>query len=127
MLAERAPFDFRHAASGLLRTCFSLLVCTLSLVPWSLRANSHSAPGEKVAVAEDCSQGTTAAQPCVVAPLAEMSELYPPTHFQLDTDNTRVLLWQSPLLTSSRIIPQGLVLSFLCDSARHQCSGVQLA
>lgn len=45
---------------------------------------------------------------------------------QLDTVLSETDFWSRATTTSSGIMPCGLVPSYLCDSARHQCSGVQL-
>jgi|GEM_PF-5616221 len=116
------------APHRLLRIAFSLLYAGLTFFAWSapvpfVTANDH----DEVALRQCVDEPLAPADQAVAAPQGEGSEAYPPTSLRFDSDHCTVLLWQPPELASSRIIPQGLVLSFLCDSARHQCSGVQLA
>ncbi|QDU27436.1 hypothetical protein ETAA8_25230 [Anatilimnocola aggregata] len=54
------------------------------------------------------------------------TELNSSSTLRVESDWTEVIYWQPAALPSPRLIPNGLVLSYLCDSARHQCSGVQL-
>lgn len=128
MLAERAPFAKpRRAAQQLLRVAFSILYLGLTLVwPANLESLASDVASEQSVAAVNALQSEPAEQ-AVATPNAEASESYPPSNLRFESDSTTVLLWQPPTLASSRIIPQGLVLSFLCDTARHCCSGVQLS
>lgn len=138
MLAERAPIEcMRRVVSRRLRDCFSVGFVALFLLSWMLgpavagRSRQHHLQSSNHATA--VSQTTTTdvqqsgSQQLLTSPTCEASELYPPTTLRFDADGATVIFWQPKELASSRIIPQGLVLSFLCDSARHQCSGVLLA
>jgi hypothetical protein len=59
-------------------------------------------------------------------PPVEQCELGSPASLVFDASDVRLGYWQPIAMPSPRIVPAGLVLSYLCDSARHQCSGVQL-
>jgi hypothetical protein len=59
-------------------------------------------------------------------PATEPGELFQVAGLEFDHQTTGLVIWQSADSLSPRIVPVGLVLSYLCDSARHQCSGVQL-
>lgn len=138
MLAERAQTEpKRRIVSRRCRTCFSVGFIALFLLSWMLgpavagrsmqhrvQLSNHAATVSQAATTAD-QDGSS--QPLLTSPTSEASELYPPTTLRFDADGTTIILWQPKELASSRIIPQGLVLSFLCDSARHQCSGVLLA
>lgn len=142
MLAERAPSDYQcfpawPSVTRRLRTCFSVCIVALFLLSWILgpaiavrsrqvdvQLTNHSAASHNGLSAADQDGGS---QQLLTSPTCETSELYPPTPLRFDADGSTIILWQPKELASSRIIPQGLVLSFLCDSARHQCSGVLLA
>jgi hypothetical protein len=54
------------------------------------------------------------------------TELQTNAPLQVESDWTAVIYWKPATLPSPRLIPLGLVLSYLCDSARHQCCGVRL-
>lgn len=138
MLAERASADyFWIVTSRRMRTCFSLGFLTLFLFSWALRPAAAVSGGRDNTSPMNCPAmiGTQAssADPgspgheILTSPVDETSELYPPSPLRFETDSSTIILWQASETTSSRITPQGLVLSFLCDSARHQCSGVLLA
>jgi hypothetical protein len=135
MLAERAPTEHkRQIVSRRLRTCFSVGFVALFLLSWVLgpavagRSRQHQLSNHAAAVSQvSAAVEEGSSQQLLTSPTSEASELYPPTTLRFDADGSTIILWQPKELASSRIIPQGLVLSFLCDSARHQCSGVLLA
>ena len=135
MLADWATTDAKQVAlSQRLRTCFSLWLVAASLLAGPFASVFALACGTGDDHAR-CCQATAAshaeqsdpAQQTLVTPHIEISELYPPTNLRFENDHATIAFWQPLTLASSRIIPRGLVLSYLCDSARHQCSGVQLA
>lgn len=129
MLAERAHSEkAKQPVHRLARICFSFLYAWLTLLAGF--ANVHFAvAGDQHEVASPiaATSGEVPQEQAVVTPQADRSELYPPTSLRFESDDSAFILWQPPTLASSRVIPRGLVLSFLCDSARHQRSGVQLA
>jgi hypothetical protein len=125
--------DWAHSENSmqpvhrLLRICFSLLYALLTVLACSANA-SFAAAGDRDEIAPVCeSEQQAPVEQAVVTPQAEGSDLHPPTSLRFDAIDSAFIFWQPPTLASSRIVPQGLVLSFLCDSARHQCSGVQLS
>jgi hypothetical protein len=126
MLADWAHSEIaQRPVFRLLRICFSFFLA----IAWSANANlafGHEQGSSRV-TASDVHDQSTPSEQAVVTPQAEGSELYPPTSLRFDAEDSTFIFWQPVTLASSRIVPQGLVLSFLCDSARHQCSGVQLA
>ncbi len=128
MLAGRAYFEnAQHPVHRLLRICFSLvLVAAWSLnCHWTIAACGTDHTSSQTVVDER--DESSPVDPTVLTPQAEGSELYPPTSLRFDAEDSAFIFWQPVTVASSRIVPKGLVLSFLCDSARHQCSGVQLA
>jgi hypothetical protein len=63
----------------------------------------------------------------VAAPPAEYCDLFNAApDLQMDSVLAETDFWSPATMPSLGTIPHGLVLSYLCDSARHQCSGVQL-
>lgn len=126
--------DWAHSENSmqpfhrLLRICFSFLYAVLTFLA-CMANSSFAAAGDRDEITPPICQSEQQAPAgqAVVTPQAEVSELYPPTSLRFDAADSTFIFWQPPTLASSRIVPQGLVLSFLCDSARHQCSGVQLS
>jgi len=72
------------------------------------------------------SDNAIASQPALEAPQSEPGALFSVAGLELHNPSGGLVYWQPLTWSSPRIIPEGLVLSYLCDSARHQCSGVQL-
>ncbi len=126
--------DWAHSENSmqpvhrLLRICFSLLYALLTVLACSANASfAMAGDRDKIAAPGYPSEQQVPVEQAVVTPQPEGSDLHPPTSLRFDAVDSAFIFWQPPTLASSRIVPQGLVLSFLCDSARHQCSGVQLS
>lgn len=130
MLADGAHSESsRQPVHRVLRISFSLLYAILTILAYMANATfAVAGHDEIVSAAAIASEASEQSPPeAVVTPEAEGSDLHPPTSLRFDAADSTFVFWQAPTLASSRTVPQGLVLSFLCDSARHQCSGVQLS
>ena len=123
MLTDRVRLGARLAGC---RYLFLSLIFLTSGIPFQslFPASASQAVGQRAdAVANP---GSPAANQ-VTAPPVEVCDLFPvASDIQLDSVLAESQYWSAVTTPSPRIIPDGLVLSYLCDSARHQCSGVQL-
>jgi hypothetical protein len=148
MLADRAPSPIvaLQPASGLFRCSgvafrsVLLAVCllasllaargTLALADdaGGLASQTHPAP----VVARTFEQATLGDADSAASSHFQTETTEAPTELQtnaplqVESDWTAVIYWKPATLPSPRLIPLGLVLSYLCDSARHQCCGVRL-
>lgn len=128
MLADRASSLAKvlpHRGQG---RAFLRLVLLLATIPGLCNLLSHAAPLQPHAstTATVSQDNADVDQPAVESPQFEPGALFSVASLEFDNSASDLVVWRPQAWTSSGIIPEGLVLSYLCDSARHQCSGVQL-
>lgn len=126
MLRDRVSPNARLAGCRFL--FFSLILFSSGIPVHSLFGPIHQeCVADQLVPAGPASHSELPISSKVAAPPTEASDFFnAATDQQLDSVIGGTSLCSTATVPSSRIIPRGLVLSYLCDSARHQCSGVQL-
>jgi hypothetical protein len=128
MLADRASSLLRHLPRRGQRLFFLRIALILATIPGLCNLLSNAAPVQRcptpaAAVSVDDSDAN---QPAFQTTPSEQGSLFSITSVEVHNPSGGLVYWQPTTWSSSRIILEGLVLSYLCDSARHQCTGVQL-